>query len=164
MFRDLTEHYSIGVLDKSGKTLTYTMGQVVNKGPARYEQKGFAGTLQMPAERVMDLTIDIDGKSLTFVVPENGNVASNEMYTISCDSTIIANEVRSRLKKSQDIIANIPNEEENIKACQAILDSINPPSEEAQAYNRRLDKMEEYMTQVGSSLAKIEKLLAAKNE
>lgn len=164
MFRDITKNYTISVLDKSGKTPVFKMGQVVNISPARYEQKPAVGGMQMPMERVIDLTLEIDGQTMTFVVPENGNVASNQGYTLACDNTFIANEVRAMHRKSMEAIANITFEEENAKACEAILNELNPSYTDTKVQNERLDKLEASLSKMGSVIENIEKVLTSSSK
>lgn len=143
MFRDLQKGYSVSILEKNNGRIKYHNGTVVSRGEARYENKGFGQP--MPTERIIDLTIEFDGKTQTYVVPENGNVASTAAITVACEPSYVTNEVQSMLKKSEDVLASIETHKTNIEECKNILSQINPSIGESQEYNRRLNAMESKM-------------------
>lgn len=73
MFKDLKKGYQVYTLDTSGVP-KFFMGTVVNVSEPRFAQSQL-GQYQQLQDRVIDLTIEVDGKSMTYVVPENQNVA-----------------------------------------------------------------------------------------
>lgn len=165
MFRDLQKGYSVSILDKSGGRINYYNGLVVSRGEPRFDTTNFGKPgMAMPSDRIIDLTIEFNGKTQTYVVPENGNVASAPEITLSCEPSFITNEVQSMLKKSEDILASVDTHKANIEECRNILAKINPSIGESQEYNKRLNDMDSKIDALSDTLNKIAASLASQKK
>lgn len=82
MFRDLKKGFQVYTLDTSDVPV-FRMGNVVNVSEPRFQQPqmGQMGQYQQLQDRVIDLTVEINGSSMTYVVPEGRDVAMSNNAT-----------------------------------------------------------------------------------
>ena len=155
MFKDLKQGFQVSLLDKSGKVPHYYIGTIVDVSDPRLDERKqiVPGQPLSYADLVIDLTIEFDGKTQTYTVPEQLNVATVASLTLACSAEPIANEVRAMLKHSQSIIESVPHHEEVAQECANILEELQP----APADSKRLDKLEE---SVGEMKGLLERLVA----
>lgn len=153
MFKDLKQGFQVSLLDKSGKVPHYHIGTIVGVSEPRIDQMKQQpfGQPMSYADMVIDLTIEFDGRTQTYTVPEQSNVASVASLTLACTAEPIANEVRAMLKHSQSVIESVPHHEEVAKECENILEELQP----APADSKRLDKLEGKMDKMEGLLEKL---------
>lgn len=163
MFKDLKNGFQVCLLDKSQKTPVYKIGNVVSVSMPRIDsghmQPGQIPSPMMYSERVIDLTVECDGQTNTYVVQENTNVASIASLTLACSTEPILNEVRAILKTSSDIIASVERHKEVVAKCEDILKELNPAYAESQIQNERIDKIEAAISGVADSVRQIQQFL-----
>ena len=153
MFKDLKQGFQVSLLDKSGKIPQYHIGTIVGVSEPRIDQMKHP-TFGQPlsyADRVLDLTVEFAGKTQTYTVPEQSNVASVASLTLACTAEPIANEVRAMLKHSQSVIDSLPHHEEVAKMCESILEEMHPAS----ADSKRLDTLEKSMGEMKNLLEQL---------
>ena len=147
MFKDLKPGLSMLLLDKSATPIKCHSGKVVKVSMPRVEMPKADGSMPFSSfqmqDRVVDLTIEYDGKTSTFVVPENSNVAYGDAVTISCSEDAIISEVKSRMKESADIVDSYEFHKANIEECKSILAGLNPQYADTQEQDKRMTAMEE---------------------
>lgn len=168
MFKDLKNGFQVCLLDKSGKTPAYKIGNVVSVSTPRIDprpiQPGQLPNPMMYSDRVLDLTIECDGQTQTYVVQENTNVASIASLTLACTADPILNEVRAIHKNSSDIIASVERHQEVVAKCEDILKELNPAFADSKVQSERIDKIESTITEVADSVRQIQQLLLTTNK
>lgn len=146
MFKDLKPGLSMLILDKSATPIKCHNGKVVKVSLPRVELPKADAPLSFNAfqmqDRVVDLTIEYDGKTNTFVVPENSNVAYGDVVTIACNDEPIIAEVKSRMKESADIVESYDFHKANIEECKSILATLSPQYADNQQTEQRMSAME----------------------
>ena len=159
MFKDLKEGFQVSLLDKSGKVPHYYIGTIIDKSDPRIDERKqiVPGQPLSYADLVIDLTIEFNGKTQTYTVPEQLNIATVASLTLACSAEPIANEVRAMLKHSQSVIESVPHHEEVAKECENILEELHPAS----ADTKRLDKLEESVGEMKGMLEQLVRLSAA---
>lgn len=166
MFRDLQKGYAVNILDKTGSVPAYKIGTVVSVSSPRFDNKvqpaGFPP--QFSSERVVDLTVETDGTTLTYVVPETGSVASSTGVTLACETTSIASELRSIIKRSKDALAGVDNHKATIEQCETILSQIEPSYAQGKAQSERMDKVESSLSKMEETMTKILSMLSLPKE
>lgn len=147
MFKDLKPGLQILMLDKSVTPMKCHNGKVIKVSSPRVEMPKIDNPMQpFPSmqfqDRVVDLTVEYDGKTSTFVVSENSNVAYGEAVTISCTEEPIINEVKSKMKESADIVDSYEYHKANIEECKSILATISPQYADNQEQDKRMTALE----------------------
>lgn len=161
MFKDLKPGLQLLILDKSASPLRCYSGKVVKVSMPRVEMPKADAPMPFPSfqmqDRVVDLTVEYDGKTSTFVVPENSNVAYGDAVTIACNEEPIIGEVKSRMKESADIVDSYEYHKANIEECKSILATLNPQYADTQEQDKRMTAMEEDLAEIKRLLLSLKK-------
>ncbi len=140
------------ILDKSANPIKCHSGKVVKVSLPRVEMQKPDGSMPFPSfqmqDRVVDLTIEYDGKTQTFVVPENSNVAYGDVVTIACSDEPIISEVKSRMKESADIVDSYEYHKANIEECKSILATLSPQYVDNQEQDKRMTAIEDDLADI----------------
>lgn len=146
MFKDLKPGLQMLILDKSAVPMKCHAGKVVKVSAPRVEMPKADGPMPFSnfqmQDRVVDLTVEYDGKTSTFVVSENSNVAYGEAVTIACSEEPIISEVKSKMKESADIVDSYEYHKANIEECKSILATLSPQYADTQEQDKRLTALE----------------------
>lgn len=163
MFRDLKKGFQVYTLDTSDIPV-FRMGNVVNVSEPRFQQPqmGQMGQYQQLQDRVIDLTVEINGSSMTYVVPENQNVAMANGITLACSVDPIMNHLNAMKRTSTDIVNSVDKNKEIIEACDSILEDINPTFKQTKDQDRKIKNLEEKVDRMGSSFDELKELLIKK--
>lgn len=161
MFKDLKPGLQMLILDKSATPMKCHSGKVVKVSMPRVEMPKMDGSVPFPSfqmqDRVVDLTVEYDGKTSTFVVPENSNVAYGDAVTLACTEEPIVNEVKSRMKESADIVDSYEYHKANIEECKSILATISPQYAETKQQDKRMTALEGELAEIKSILLSMTK-------
>lgn len=161
MFKDLKPGLQMLILDKSATPMKCHSGKVVKVSMPRVEMPKMDGSVPFSGlqfqDRVVDLTVEYDGKTSTFVVPENSNVAYGDAVTLACTEEPIVNEVKSRMKESADIVDSYEYHKANIEECKSILATISPQYAETKEQDKRMTALEGELAEIKSILLSMTK-------
>ena len=161
MFKDLKPGLQMLILDKSATPMKCHSGKVVKVSLPRVEMPKMDGSIPFSSfqmqDRVVDLTVEYDGKTQTFVVPESSNVAYGDAFTLACTEEPIVNEVKSKMKESADIVDSYEYHKANIEECKSILATISPQYAESKEQDKRMSALEGELAQIKSILLSIAK-------
>lgn len=157
MFKDLKKGYQVHTLDTTDIP-KYFLGTIVNASEPRFQQPA-PGQYQQLQDRVLDLTIEVDGKSLTYVVPENQSVAMANGITLACGVDPIMNHLNAMKKNSEDIVNSVDKHQATIVACDAILEEINPAFKQTKEQDRKIKSLEGKVDKIGESFDELKKLI-----
>ena len=139
----------------------FFMGTVVNVSEPRFAQSQL-GQYQRLQDRVMDLTIEVDGKSMTYVVPENQNVAMANGITLARSVDPIMNHLNAMKRTGTDIVNSVDKNKEIIEACDSILEDINPTFKRSKDQDRKIKGLEDQVARMGESFEELKNLLIKK--
>lgn len=157
MFKDLQKGYPIHVLDKTDG-IKYFCGTVVLASTPRFENQssGSMDFSKMSYDKVIDLTVEYDGKSKTFVVPETSNVQSSSSFTLSCSPELIANELNAVIKNSTSIIESVDHHKQLISQCRSVLKEVDKNYAKESENNERIERIEKTLDRLTKLLEKKE--------
>lgn len=136
LFKDIKQNYPIFILDK--QNLTLTQGKVISAGFPRVEMMPSTGKSEM----VIDFSIEADGKTGTYVIPESLSVSYAGNLIISPDKTSLVNEIEAMKATAEQVLASVKHHEDVLAKSSGLLAELNPAYKERQEYERRLDSME----------------------
>lgn len=152
MFKDLKPGLQMLILDKSAVPMKCHSGKVVKVSAPRVEMPKVEGPMAFTSfqmqDRVVDLTVEYDGKTNTFVVPENSNVAYGDAVTIACSEEPIIGEVKSKMKESADIVDSYEYHKANIEECRSILATLSPQYADTQEQDKRMTAIEDDLADI----------------
>lgn len=139
--------YIIEVVGTFKKTTEYNEGSVTQVSNI-YDEPLQPGQFQMPNQprkKVVDITIQCNGESKKFTIPENKSVItdSNLGLTISTDKQEIINIVRNQYdtyKQRKEAIAKC---DEEMAKCQSLLDKLGIDNKPVREDNKILELQKE---------------------
>lgn len=160
MFIDLKKGFQVHCLD-TNKIPKYSLGKVIAVSDPRFmdQNKGIYNPMQ---NRVVDLTVEVDGETKTYTVPEGQNVAKALGITLSTSIEPVMNELAAIKQNSEEIIGSIDFNKERIEACNVIMEEINPAFKQTREQDRRMDKLEGKVDRMEKSFDELKDLLIKK--
>lgn len=139
MFRDLQPGSTVSVLDKTGGIARLMTGTVKSVGVPRFDTRPDKA---LTGEKVVDLTVELEGNTYEYCVTEGANIISNDKQTMACDPSMMVFEVKAFMKRSEDGLAMQETYMKNVDACKEILEQISPEYAASQSQNKRIDRIE----------------------
>lgn len=111
---------------------------------------------------MIDLTVEINGSSMTYVVPESRDVAMSNNITLACSVDPIMNQLNAAKRTSSDILDSIDKHRRTLEACDSILEEINPAFKQTKDQDWKIKNLEEKVDRMGSSFDELKELLIKK--
>ena len=128
-FQNLRNNHQIYILYKDA-TPTLEMGKItyISVPVPKY------GTNNMYNDLVLDMTVEVDGKSTNFQkLPANNEIADfGNNIVVATSKEAMNNEVLSMKQRSMDILNSLEQHQSIIKGCDEILQALNPEIAEKQ--------------------------------
>ena len=139
-FQNLRNNHQIYILHKDNIP-TLEIGKVtfVSVPVPKY------GNTSMYNDLVLDITVDIDGKSTNFQkLPANSEIADfGNNLVITSDKQAMSNELASMKQRSLDIINSVEQHQSIILGCDEILQMLNPEIAEKQRQEQENKQLRE---------------------
>lgn len=157
MFSDLKKGFQVHTLD-TNEVPKYAIGKVVAVSDPRYMQPT-PGNYQSIQTRVVDLTVEIDGETKTYTVPESQNVAKAVGITLSTNIESIMNELNAVKRNSEEIIESVDFNRRKIEACDKILEDVNPAFKQTREQDRKIAGIESQVKELTNSFDDLKRLI-----
>ena len=148
-FKDLKQNYPVYILDK--QNLTLIQGKAVSVGFPRMELNPAAGKSGM----VVDVSIEADGKTANYVIPESLSVTYAGNLVLSVDRQGLAGEVESMKASAEQALSSVEHQRRIVEKSTELLAELNPAFREKQETEQRFDKIEASMNEVKQMLSRI---------
>ena len=157
MFSDLKKGFEVYTLDVNDVPV-FNVGKVVAVSDARFIQPrpGDYSTLQ---QRVVDITIEIDGQNRTYTVPEGQNVAKAAGITLSTTMEPIMNELTAIKRNAEEVIQSVEQNKKKISACDKIMEEVNPMFKQTREQDRKIEGIENKVNNLTNSFEDLKKLI-----
>lgn len=136
LFKDIKQNYPVYILDKHEFQVTQGKATAVSFPRVEVNQK--TGRTEM----VVDVTIEADGKTATYAIPENLSVTFAGNLVLSTDKQGLTGEVEALVASAEQIIASVPRANKIKAEAPAMLASLNPVYKEKQETEQRFGKIE----------------------
>ena len=115
MLSDLKKGFQVHTLD-TNEVPKYAIGKVVAVSEPRYMPPSPGNYAPMQG-RVVDLTVEVDGETKTYTVPESQNVAKAMGITLSTGIEAVMNELNAIKRNSQEILDSVGFNKKKIEVC-----------------------------------------------
>ncbi len=160
-FKDLKPGYTVYMLHKDGNVCIST-GKVTAVSSARFPQPSTANLMQT-MQMVVDVTIDADGQSRTYTIPDSLAITyAGDTLVIATEREPMLKDIESMKAQAEDELSKTEMRRKMVTQCEAILSEWNPAFKEKRATEERFAKLETSMTDLKSMLSGLIKEL--KNE
>lgn len=140
LFRELKNGYTVYLLDKS--TMKVGQVKVIDVG-APYNEAPKLGQLAPSQQRMVDVTIERDGRSHIYAIPEHASLTYAGDIVLSCEAEGILREVKAVMEHSRGVLASVPSHEERIKAGEEIIARLDNSYKEKRLLEGRLTNVED---------------------
>ena len=168
LFKDIKPNHTVYVVNQ--EDITITKGQITNISfPYIRENRNQSSSVSnlfppitpVNGERVVDITIVMDGRSATYSIPENVSVAFANNLIIATDIEGITKELQSMNTSAAQFINSVDHQKEVqqkiLDRTNQILSEIDPVSKEKQAIDKRFNTLEDNVSSMRSDLASMSK-------
>lgn len=151
LFKDLKPGYPVYILDKDAvKTAT---GKTVNVSQPRFANTGaVGGNYQSTAQMYVDVTIEMDGQTKTYSIPDTLGVTYAGSVVLSVDREGILRDVEAMKNQSEEALRDIDKHKATIESCERILEDWNPAFAEKKRQDERISGLENEVKGLGSML------------
>lgn len=153
-FKELKQGYPIYMLDKD--KLEVKCGKVRENSFPRIDQMN--GQRQM----VVDVSVECDGKTATYTMPEDSCVVYANNLVISTHQQGLTTEVEKMKEEAERILASVDRQEKIISVADDLLAQLNPTLKEKRETEQRFQKIEGRMNGVDDKLDKLLSLVQSK--
>lgn len=162
LFKDLTAGATIHALIK-GDNMRYIEGQIVSVGMPRMEMPaGTSPAMAMP-KNVVDVTYSLEGKNYTDAIDVNASMAPTDKpgatTLLATDKATILRELRATLKIDENYLAHVDEEktrrEKSVNKCHELIGTLDTEFAEKQAFEKRIQSLEQGQSQTNAMLQQI---------
>lgn len=147
-FKDVKQNYSVYILNK--QDISITDGKVISVGFPHMDlnTKPAMGQSQM----VIDVTIESNGKTATYTIPENLSVTYAGDIALSTDKQGLIMEVESMKSTAEKILESVPKQQEVVEKATALLADLNPVYKEKRETEERFAKLEQSISRMETTV------------
>lgn len=136
LFKDIKQNYPVYILNK--QDLSLTQGKAVQVPFPRMEMNQKTGKTEM----VIDITIEANGKTATYVIPESLSVTYAGNLILSTDKMSLASEIEAMKNTAEQVLASVDHQKEVLEKSSSLLAELNPVYKEKQETEQRFGKIE----------------------
>lgn len=147
LFKDVKQNYNLYVLNT--KEVSVKIGKVLSAGYPRLENPSSNIT---NAKMVIDFNVEIDGKTASYVIPENLTVTYTDDLIISPDKDIILHEIEAMKTQAERAIAAVDRQKVIINKTTELLTELNPQFRERRETEERFGNMERRFGKIEESV------------
>ena len=145
-FRELKQGNELFVLNR--ETMEIKRSSITNITAPHLDAK-----MNMPPQQVVDMTVLIDGKAVTYVAPEGVSVTYCGPQIISCSKEYILNEIKAIKSQCEQTLSSIDDTKLRLEKCDKAIAELDDVFRERQANDARLTKLEKMMQSLLDKLA-----------
>lgn len=135
-FKDIKQNYPVFILDK--QELTVAQGRAVSVGFPRMEVNPKSGKSEM----VVDITIEANGKTGNYAIPENLSVTYAGNIVLATDQQGLSNEIESLQNAATQFFASESYQRRVLEEAPKLLAELNPIYKEKQETEKRFSAIE----------------------
>lgn len=146
LFKDLKKSYPVFFFDRDA--VRYYQGKVVSIAVPRYDAPNF-GT-QPQGGLVVDVTIEADGATRTYTIPEASSLTYAANLVLSTDKDGIIREVEAIKSASEEALAQVDKHKDAVAKCEKLLEELNPVFAEKKAQDKRIEGIETEVKSLGA--------------
>lgn len=151
LFKELKQNYPVYILDK--QTVTFTQGKVISVSLPRMNVSN--GTMPMmptssPTAMLVDVTIEADGRTATYSIPENLAVTYAGSTVLSTDREGISREIEAMRATAEQVLSSVDRQKEILDKTQSLLAELNPAYKEKKETDERFNRIEGDMSEMKS--------------
>lgn len=145
-FKDIKQNHTIHILDK--EEMKYYQCKALSVS-FPHMTMGQNGTTQS----VIDVTIEMDGKTATYSIPEHISITYAGNLVLSTDSDGLSREIESMKNTAEQILNSVDKQKKVIEKSSELLIQLNPSFREKKNIEDRFNKIETGMSEMKDMLS-----------
>lgn len=153
LFKDIKQNYPVYILDK--QEFCIIQGKATAVSFPRVEMNQKTGRSEM----VVDVTVEANGKTATYAIPENLSVTYAGNIVLSTDKQGLTGEVEAMVASADQVIASVTHAQKIKDKAPAILADLNPVYREKQETEQRFGKIEGSISEMKGLIQSQQKML-----
>lgn len=153
LFKDVKQNYPVYILDKqefcviSGKVTGISFPRVeINQKTSR-------------SETVVDVTVEVDGKTATYAIPENLSTTYAGNIVLSTSKQGLIGDAEALNTKADQILASVQHAQSIKEKYPQVLAELNPMYKDRQETEQRFGKIEGSITEMKGLMQSQQKML-----
>ena len=150
LFKDVKIGYPIYFLDKEGAR--YYQGKAVSVAVPRYDNSQAKAFGAQPTGLVVDITIEADGATKTYTIPETTTITYAGHLVLSTDKEGILREVEALKAASEEALSQVERHKQTVTDCSQLMEELNPAFAENRAQDKRIEGIENEVKSLGAVL------------
>lgn len=155
LFKDIKQNYPVYILDK--QDLSVIQGKATSVSFPRMDMNPKIGKTEM----VVDVTIEVNGKTGTYTIPENLSVTYAGNLVLSTDKQGLSGEIEAMKNNAEQILASVDRQKEILNKASSLLAELNPVYREKQETEKRFGVIETQVSEVKKSVDEIKDLVTS---
>lgn len=136
LLKDCQKGYPIFIFNRND--ITATQGKIIDVSRPHFDNRNPSSTTM-----VIDVTVDIDGKQISFVMSEGSSIAYTDNLVLSCDRADILHEVEAICSRNEEELKQTSIREQTVKKCHSIIEDWNPAVKQQRETDERISKIED---------------------
>lgn len=153
LFKEIKQNYPVYILDK--QEFQIIQGKATAVSFPRVEMNQKTGRTEM----VVDVTVEANGKTATYSIPENLSVTFAGNLVLSTDKQGLTGEVEAMVANADQILSSVPRAQKIKDTASAILADLNPVYKEKQETEKRFGKIEGSISDMKDMMQKQQKMM-----
>lgn len=153
LFKDIKQNYPVYILDKQEFCIIQGKATAVSFPRVEINQK--TGRSEM----VVDVTVEANGKTATYAIPENLSVTYAGNIVLSTDKQGLTGEVEAMVASADQVIASVTHAQKIKDKAPTILADLNPAYREKQETEQRFGKIEGSISEMKGLMQSQQKML-----
>lgn len=144
LLKDCQKGYPIFILNRND--ITATQGKIIDVSRPHFDNRNPSNTTM-----VIDVTVDIDGKQTSFVMPESASIAYTDNLVLSCDRSDILHEVEAICARNEEELKQTEIRQQTVNKCKSIIEDWNPAFKQQRETDERMTKIEGFVEDLRKS-------------
>lgn len=151
-FKDIKQNYPVYMFDK--QELTYTQGNVTSVTFPRFDMN--PGQMPVPgqSQTVVDVTIEANDKTATYVIPENLSLTRSGNLIISTEKEGLMREIEALKTSSEQVLSSMDYHKKVIEKTTSLLSELNPVYKKEKETEERFNKIEDSVSRMEKMMTK----------
>lgn len=155
LFKDIKQNYPVYILDT--QEFSFVQGKASQVSFPRLDMNQKTGKTEM----VVDVTIEANGKTATYTIPENHSVTYAGHLVLATEKAGLVGEVEAQKANAEQVLASAAKAQNIIDNAPALLAELNPIYREKQETEQRFGKIEKSINGMEELMKKQQEMMEA---
>ena len=153
-FKDIKQNFPVHILDKN--EFRYIQGKATAVSFPKLELNPDTGKPEM----MVSITIEAEGKTATYAIPENLSVSYANGLVFSTDKSMLVAEAKAVKANAEQILASVPKAQKIIDDAPAMFAELDSSFKEKQETEQRFGKIEKSISSMEELMKKQQEMIS----